>query len=201
MSRENVDCAYRLARRHPCVLGRDRRVDRARTLATAQGARHRKGSERCVGSSSAEALRAWGCAAQFVPSATFPRERSMVGSELALRSERRPKPVCRRKRLWRGRGDGAKANSVLCGVSALRRIGECALPERRVGRAVGDGPPGKMSSEPQRPALVPRMNDRRGLPSLNRIAPNKLRAGGAQFASEWVARPCALTELEAMSDV
>jgi len=48
MSPENVNCAYRLACRHRCVLGRDRRVDRARAMATAQGARHRKGSERRV---------------------------------------------------------------------------------------------------------------------------------------------------------
>jgi ketosteroid isomerase-like protein len=48
MSEENVDCAYRFAHRHRCVLGRDHRVDRARALATAQGERHRKGSERFV---------------------------------------------------------------------------------------------------------------------------------------------------------
>ena len=39
---------------------------------------------------------------------------------LALRPERRLKPESRRKRLWRGRGDGAEANSVRRGASALR---------------------------------------------------------------------------------
>src|SRR6478735_6327471 len=36
----------------------------------------------------------------------------MVWGVLALRPECRPKPESRRKRLWRGRGDGAEANSV-----------------------------------------------------------------------------------------
>ena len=49
-----------------------------------------------------------------------PEGRSIVWGELALRPECRPKPVCRRKRLWRGRGDGAEANSVRRGASALQ---------------------------------------------------------------------------------
>jgi hypothetical protein len=49
-----------------------------------------------------------------------PAERSMVERELALRLKRRPKARKPRKRLWRGRGSGAEANSAHCGASTLR---------------------------------------------------------------------------------
>src|SRR5450631_2844184 len=73
----------------------------------------------------------------------------MVLSELALRPERRPKPVSRRKRLRRGRGVERRQTAFICGASALgdrhpRRRGSCEVrhpvdrprhPRRRV-RAV-----------------------------------------------------------------
>jgi hypothetical protein len=47
----------------------------------------------------------------------------IVRGELALRPERRPKPVSRRKRLRRGRGSGAEANSVRLRGQRVEGIG------------------------------------------------------------------------------
>src|SRR5208337_2743659 len=101
----------------------------------------------------------------------------MVPSELALRPERRPKPVSRRKRLRRGRGVERRQTAFICGASAL---GD-RHPRRRRSCEVRD-PVHRPRDPPRRVRAVERVHSERLLTTMVEYRYDDIAAVGQGLA-------------------